>query len=363
MTEETNVSSTTPTPDPWDLAAAGQPATTADMIDVVAAAQAEVVDIQQAADEELKAHVDAYQSTRAQLAGAVAVINADTDALIEARSKRLRALKTARIRGRRWFQAAGRLRKARADLKEARHALANEKSSVAFLLPLKAEVEALKLAGEWDGLAAALNYTHWQQATAEAADLREQLANKHAGEYTDTGAAAEVTLDVALLREDKRKMEAKIEELERELAALKAGADEPSGESTASALDATIQKVIAELRKHGAGLYLGELQRMVRADDLNRALTAGVKAKQIMKPHGRNYYTLPEFARRAESTEPPTSEPAERDEVAELLAVLREYGYEAYADGTRNNSAEWLRKRLANIGAPVPGGAKLDAAG
>lgn len=326
MTQDTpNETAPAPAPDPWNVAT---PAT-------VEAVKAEVAAIEEEAGEQVKAAFDEAAQARAQLAGAVAVINADTDALAVLRSKRARALTLARTYRKRWQVASASAREARARLVKKEEYLKSIGSVQVELAKARAELDTAQHALANSQTAVAMLQGNLNAAHLKNAELESTIAHKHAGELSEASETTGQANELAAARERIAALEARL----------------------GTKLDGMIAEIKNALLRNDGGMYFGELQKMVRGEELNAALTEGVKRGTLIKRPKSNYYTLPEFSDRAQEPEP------QRDEVADLMAVLREYGFEAYANGQRANSAEWLRKRLANIGEPVQGGAVKPAAG
>lgn len=105
--------------------------------------------------------------------------------------------------------------------------------------------------------------------------------------------------------------------------------DDQPGEATPDApaltnvgLSVLVMKAADALRQHGQGMYYNELKHFVPGvnGEVNQALAHGVKVGVLLK-NDANYYTLPEFAARAQVDPDPIT--SARDQITWLLASVK----------------------------------------
>ena len=282
-------------PDPWN---APEAPTSAVAADVVAAAHAEVADIQQEADAAVTAAADEAREANTMLADAVATINADSDALAAAHQKRARALKRAKTY--------------RAHLATANKRIEGVLRSA---VTHKATIRTLRAQLESTQLAAAASERAVVNASVEIDTLRMKIAAQRA-QLDATPSAPYAASD---------------------------NLDAPArhiGDSTAEAELVAAQNTIA-------------LQQE-RIDELVRKLNTNVQPT----PGTRRLST----AAVAVVDDDTSDKVETADALAAIMKVLRTYGYEAYANGKRIAPEVWAAQQLANIGTPIEGGAGKSAA-
>lgn len=107
--------------------------------------------------------------------------------------------------------------------------------------------------------------------------------------------------------------------------------DDQPGEAVSAPLALTnvalalmVANAAEALRKHGEGMYYHEIKHFVGGEngEANQALVHGVKVGVLVKDPTRNYYTLPEFAERAQADPDPITDSA-RAQITWLLESVK----------------------------------------